>query len=222
MAPPAQSAKKAMTQRRVVFDFEIAFSNGGGLKGWDFRLDLEGEGIDDAALANYIVRDLRLLMVGEVRIANKRIVEEAHKRPRIEALDYDDEVAALLRTAGLPTADLDTGTAPVRLFGQRRHGVAVAVVGLERYGEAALLRSLVVAPARRGDGLGRELVAFAEQWAANAGVRRLYLLTTDAGAYFRRLDYVDVAREQAPPAIASTTQFAQLCPASAALLSKTL
>jgi hypothetical protein len=23
---------------RVAFDFEIAFSNGGGLKGWDFRL----------------------------------------------------------------------------------------------------------------------------------------------------------------------------------------
>ena len=69
-----------MNQKRVVFDFEIDFSNGGGLQGQDFRLDIDGEAIADDALADYIVRDLRLLMVGSVRIRNKRIVEEAHKR----------------------------------------------------------------------------------------------------------------------------------------------
>jgi len=67
-------------QKRVVFDFEIDFSNGGGLQGQDFRLDIDGDDIDDAALADYIVRDMRLLMVGAVRIRNKRIIEEAHKR----------------------------------------------------------------------------------------------------------------------------------------------
>ncbi len=70
----------APTQHRVVFDFEIDFSNGGGLQGQGFRLDIEGDAIDDAALADYIVRDLRLLMVGEVRILDKRIIREAHKR----------------------------------------------------------------------------------------------------------------------------------------------
>ena len=69
-----------MNQKRVVFDFEIDFSNGGGLQGQDFRLDIDGEAIADDALADYIVRDLRLLMVGCVRIRNKRIIEEAHKR----------------------------------------------------------------------------------------------------------------------------------------------
>ena len=67
-------------QKRVVFDFEIDFSNGGGLQGQQFRLDIEGEDISDTALADYLVRDLRLLMVGEVRILDKRIIEEAHKR----------------------------------------------------------------------------------------------------------------------------------------------
>jgi arylformamidase len=66
--------------RRVEFDFEIDFSNGGGIQGQGFRLDIDGEGIDDDALAAYIVRDLRLLMVGEVRILNKRIIRERHKR----------------------------------------------------------------------------------------------------------------------------------------------
>lgn len=64
----------------MVFDFEIDFSNGGGLQGQDFRLDIEGEDIDDAALADYIVRDLRLLMVGSVRILHRRIIVESHKR----------------------------------------------------------------------------------------------------------------------------------------------
>lgn len=65
---------------RVVFDFEVDFSNGGGIQGQDFRLDIEGDAITDEALAAYIVADLRLLMVGEVRIVSKRIIAERHKR----------------------------------------------------------------------------------------------------------------------------------------------
>ena len=69
-----------MTDKRVQFDFEIDFSNGGGLAGRAFRLDIDGDDIADAALADYIVRDLRLLMVGAVRIRNKTILAEPHKR----------------------------------------------------------------------------------------------------------------------------------------------
>jgi hypothetical protein len=68
-------------QKRVVFDFEIDFSNGGGLQGQGFRLDIDGDDIAEQALADYIVRDLRLLMVASVRILDKRIIAEAHKRP---------------------------------------------------------------------------------------------------------------------------------------------
>lgn len=69
------------TEHRVVFDFEVAFDNGGSLQGQDFRLDIEGDDIDDIALAEYLVRDLRLLAVGRVRILRKAIVAEAHRRP---------------------------------------------------------------------------------------------------------------------------------------------
>ena len=68
------------TQRRVKFDFEVDFSNGGGLQGQDFRLDIEGEDISEEQLARYIVEDMRLLMVEEVRILNKEIIAERHKR----------------------------------------------------------------------------------------------------------------------------------------------
>ena len=63
-----------------MFDFEIDFSNGGGLQGQGFRLDIEGDDIDDKALAEYIVDDMRLLMVEEVRILSKEIISEKHKR----------------------------------------------------------------------------------------------------------------------------------------------
>lgn len=67
-------------QKRVRFDFEIQFTNGGSLTGQDFRLDIDGDSISDQALADYIIADLRLLMVGRTRIFNKEIINEAHKR----------------------------------------------------------------------------------------------------------------------------------------------
>lgn len=66
--------------KRVKFDFEIDFTNGGVLRGQDFRLDIPGEDISDKDLADYLVNDLRLLMVGDVRISNKEIITEMHKR----------------------------------------------------------------------------------------------------------------------------------------------
>jgi hypothetical protein len=66
--------------KRVKFDFEIDFSNGGGLQGQEFRLDIPGDDISDEELADYIVKDMRLLMVKEVRILKKEIITEKHKR----------------------------------------------------------------------------------------------------------------------------------------------
>jgi arylformamidase len=71
------------SDHRAQFDFEIDFSNGGGIQGQGFRLDIDGDDISDEELAVAIVRDLRLLMVSEVRILNKQIVGEPHKRSRL-------------------------------------------------------------------------------------------------------------------------------------------
>jgi hypothetical protein len=67
-------------QKRVVFDFEIDFLNGGGIQGQEFSLDINGDDIEDKALADYILEDMCLLMVGKVRILNKKIIFEKHKR----------------------------------------------------------------------------------------------------------------------------------------------
>lgn len=104
-----------MSEKRVCFDFEVEFSNGGGIQGQGFRLDIEGEDIDDDALAAYIIRDLRLLMVGTVRILNKRVIEEPHKRtpsvarassesnPRPTVIDLSHTIeAGMITYPGLP------------------------------------------------------------------------------------------------------------------------
>jgi arylformamidase len=84
-----------VSDHRVVFDFEIVFVNGGGLEGQDFRLDIDGVDIDDAALAELLVADLRLLMVGAVRITAKRIIEEPHKRRPQAGADAPDRLLDL-------------------------------------------------------------------------------------------------------------------------------
>ena len=96
------------------------------------------------------------------------------------------------------------------------------VVGIELYGSEALLRSLAVRESERNGGTGRALVAAAETYACNAGVCSVYLLTETAAAFFASLGYCALAREDAPPAIRSTTQFSALCPDSAHLMTKAL
>jgi arylformamidase len=99
-----------MAQKRVQFDFAITFTNGGGIQGQDFRLDIAGDDIADQELADYIVRDLRLLMVGDVQILNKAILTEPHKRQASEAkalssrlVDLSHEIEhGLITYKGLP------------------------------------------------------------------------------------------------------------------------
>lgn len=67
-------------QKRVQFDFVLQFTNGGSLSGEGFRLDINGDDIADDVLINYLIADMRLLMVGKAEIINKTILTEPHKR----------------------------------------------------------------------------------------------------------------------------------------------
>ncbi|WP_336838025.1 cyclase family protein [Sphingobacterium siyangense] len=85
-------------EKRVKFDFEIFFTNGGSIKGEDFRLDISGDDIIDSALADYIVEDMQLLMVGKVNILNKEILIEPHKRKPIDESVAEDFLIDLSHT----------------------------------------------------------------------------------------------------------------------------
>lgn len=88
-------------------------------------------------------------------------------------------------------------------------------IGLERYGEDALLRSAVVAKEARGRGVGALLTARLLSDAAAAGVRRVFLLTTTAEPWFARIGFRPVARAELPAALAASAELRGACPATA-------
>jgi amino-acid N-acetyltransferase len=129
-------------------------------------------------------------------------------------------ITTLLAAAGLPADDLwptNLGGFEVAIDDRDR---IVGVAGSEVLDGSALLRSVAVAPDWRGKGVGETLVVRRESAARAAGAAAIYLLTTSAGDYFRRLGYADIARDAVPPAVATHAQFRSLCPASAVCLAK--
>ncbi|HEY3335849.1 MAG TPA: GNAT family N-acetyltransferase [Candidatus Limnocylindrales bacterium] len=118
-------------------------------------------------------------------------------------------VEALLSAAGLPVE----GAAQALSAGvvARDGDTVVAAAAAERYGTAGLLRSVVVAPERRGTGIGRGIVAAAESLARDEGIRDLYLLTETAVDWFPRLGYLPVDRSVAAAIVGESIEFTTVC-----------
>lgn len=132
-------------------------------------------------------------------------------------LTHYDAVMALLTASGLPVADL----VPEDMhgfLGIHVEGSLVAVGGLQRAGSDGLLRSVATDPGFRGRGYAERIVNALESSALRCGVRSLYLLTETATGYFERRGYRAADRSSAPVDIATTTQFTELCPDSAAFM----
>lgn len=140
---------------------------------------------------------------------------------RPAAPDDCGAILGLLQQASLPTQDLGDAR-PLRFWVAANDGRIAGAVGLEHYGDAGLLRSLVVAPAARGRGLGIELLRALEHASAAMGIRQLVLLTQTAGKFFERRGYTQIARETAPAAVRASPEFRSLCPASAVCMIKSL
>ncbi len=142
-------------------------------------------------------------MVATLRAAGPRDMEAIH---------------VLLQGSGLPTADL-TRAQPefvVACEGARIVGVG----GLEWFGEAGLLRSIAVAPDRRGAGIGPMIVRYLEERARARGLSELVLLTQTAKEFFEWQGYRVIERLRAPPAVQDSEEFRSLCPSSAFCMSK--
>jgi len=102
-------------------------------------------------------------------------------------------------------------------------GRIVGVAGMEDGGlDRALLRSVVVHPERRQQGLARRMLEEIVARCRVRGIRALYLLTLDAQGCFFRQGFRPVPRSEAPAGIRATSQFAGACPESAALMVREL
>jgi amino-acid N-acetyltransferase len=129
-------------------------------------------------------------------------------------------IRALLESADLPTSDLATARPQfvVALEGSQ----IVAGAALQRFGQSALLRSVVVVPELRGSGLGRLIVREVECTALAAGINQLILLTQTAKSFFEQQRYQVIDRKDAPADMQQSEAFRSLCPASATCMAKTL
>lgn len=129
-------------------------------------------------------------------------------------------VERLLGAADLPSADVRS--APAEFYLAFVDGEVVGVGGLEGAGSAGLLRSVAVREPARGNGVGTAICDGLEATAREDGTETLYLLTTTAADFFAARGYTAVDRSAAPAPVRETTQFAELCPASATCMRKPL
>jgi len=132
----------------------------------------------------------------------------------------EQTLAALLTAEGLPAAEFAQRSTHFQVIDDGQ--AVVAAAGIESHGAAALLRSVVVAPAHRDRGLARRLTEHMAKHARDLGHESLYLLTMDADRYFAGLGFTVTAREDAPEEISQCRQFREQCPDSAVLMRRTL
>jgi arsenite methyltransferase len=138
---------------------------------------------------------------------------------RVRGVTTSDEptVRSLLAAADLPTDGLSDQFEDGFVVADA-DGEVVGVAGLEIYGAYGLLRSVAVAESQQGRGTGQALVRERLDYARRRGVRRVYLLTTTAPAWFRRLGFTDVARDQVPAGVQRSPEFSGVCPSTADVL----
>jgi len=135
----------------------------------------------------------------------------------LHLLDPNDSgLIAALRNEGLPAPGAG------RYYSASENGAVCGYVGLEGEGRDQLLRSLVVLADLKARGLGSRMLAAVETISRDQGGARLHLLTTTAEPFFARRGFVAADRETAPVAIRQTREFADICPASAAYLTRDL
>jgi N-acetylglutamate synthase-like GNAT family acetyltransferase/SAM-dependent methyltransferase len=132
--------------------------------------------------------------------------------------DDFEAVVGLLKSAGLPTEDLNP-TLPNFLLAFVDDKL-VGSAGIEVKGAYGLLRSVAVDAAFRNYKIARRLVNDLVKQVRLQGVKEVFLITTTAEAYFEKQGYERIDRKTVPDEIAQSQQFSGLCPSSAVVMKK--
>ena len=91
----------------------------------------------------------------------------------------------------------------------------VGSAALECARDSALLKSFAVHPNHRNNNIGSNLLSQVLTVAYKRKINELFLLTTKAEQFFKRLGFRKTPRSSAPDEIAQTLEFKSLCPESA-------
>jgi amino-acid N-acetyltransferase len=131
-----------------------------------------------------------------------------------------NEIINLLQANKLPVEDL-----PISLtdfYTATEEGKIIGLIGMERYGQCGLLRSMVVHPDYRNKQIAKALVKMLEEQAIASGIKVMYLLTETADTYFIKKGYSPIARGEVPAEVKVSSEFSYVCPVSAIVMRKSL
>lgn len=106
---------------------------------------------------------------------------------RIGRSDEVEAIAKLITSEGMPAREVDRWIDGFWVLDDGRKLVGCA--GVEVYGEAAVLRSVMVAPELRGTGEGVRMIERALDYMREMGARRCYLFTMTAQSWFPRFGF---------------------------------
>ena len=125
--------------------------------------------------------------------------------------DYD-KIKELLKTNNLPYEDIISSK--VEFITYKSNGYLVGCIGIEKYGEDGLLRSLEVDNEYKSTGIGKYLLNELISKSRNEGINKLHLLTTTADKYFASKGFRNSERSNAPRAILNSKEFTEICPSN--------
>lgn len=137
------------------------------------------------------------------------------------ALDKDlPAILTLLKEAGLPTTDIKPGVQEF-FIGEKDNRI-VGVIGIECYNDIALLRSMAVSSDNRNGGIASHLVEQLLNYAGRKGMRKIYLVTNTAESYFIKKGFRKIERKEVDKNLEASAELNGLCPASSAIMIKSL
>lgn len=125
-------------------------------------------------------------------------------------------VQLLLTSVKLPLEGVEEHLADFLILSQE--GELIGTVGLEMYGDKALLRSLAVTPQEQGKGYGIRLYQAIIRKAQEQKIAEIYLLTETAEKFFAARGFEKISRERVDERVKTSVEFQSACPASAACM----
>jgi amino-acid N-acetyltransferase len=128
-----------------------------------------------------------------------------------------NDVLALLKTNKLPYGDIQTKNNLFVSYHDDENNM-IGSGGLEFYASYALLRSVAVDETQRGKSIGKAIVSDLLDRAKKESVKEIYLLTETAHDFFLNRGFKDVQREHVPDEVRASSEFASVCPVSAACM----
>ena len=131
-----------------------------------------------------------------------------------------DVIKKLLDDNNLPTTDIHQDN--IQFFIGFIDDKIMSVIGLEKYNNVGLLRSLAVNDLFKNQQVGTRLIRHIFDLCASEHIDKIYLLTTTAEKYFVKFGFTKIERIEAHDILKQTREFKDICPVSAVLMCKKL